>query len=142
MGEAVVVFKNEFNKNKYDEIIDSIPYLRKQATQLYSKNRFIAAQFEAYLKDNLYIDLASHSNRMAKYLGSSLEKIPQIKISRPIESNAVFAIIEKDLTEYLLTKHYFYIWDEQTNEVRWMCSFSTTENDIDEFINDIVNFYK
>ncbi len=142
MGEAVVIFKNEFNAIKYEEIIDSMPYLRKQATQLYSKNRFIAAQFDEYLKDNLYLTLADHSNKMAQYLGESLKRIPQIKITRPIESNAVFAIIEKDLTDSLLKKHYFYVWDEQTNEVRWMCSFSTTKEDIDNFITDIISYYK
>lgn len=142
MGEAVIVFKNDYNKNHYNEIINSIPYIRKQATQLYSKNRFIAAQFDAYLNNSLYIELAKASNNMAKYLGERLKEIKEIKISRPIESNAVFAIISKELTDHLLKKHYFYTWDEKINEVRWMCSFSTTKSDIDSFINDIITFYK
>lgn len=129
MGEVVVLF-NRTNPSR-------ALFLRKQMTQLYSKARFIAAQFEEYLKDGLYLELASHSNSMAKYLESSLKEIPQVKISRPVETNAVFAYITKDLYEKLSAKHLFYIWDEETMEVRWMCAFNTTKEDIDAFIKDI-----
>lgn len=132
MGEVVVLFKRVNPERAL--------FLRKQMTQLYSKARFIAAQFEEYLKDDLYLKLASHSNSMAKYLEQRLSEIPSIKISRPVETNAVFAYIDKDLYTKLSQKHTFYIWDEATMEVRWMCSFSTTKENIDEFINDIKEF--
>lgn len=129
MGEIVVLF-------------DRIPhhkalFLRKQMTQLYSKARFMAAQFERYFQDDLYLKLASHSNEMAQYLKKRLEEIPQIKISRPVDTNAVFAYISRDLYEKLSEKHMFYIWDEETMEVRWMCSFDTKKENIDDFIKDI-----
>ena len=130
IGEAVIFFKKELSED--------FLYIRKQNTQLFSKNRFIAAQFIAYLKDGLNIRLAAHSNTMAKYLESTLKEIPEIKISRPVETNAVFAIIPKYLCNELLKKHLFYVWDETTNEVRWMCSFNTTREDVDTFVNDII----
>ena len=143
MGEAVVVFNTDKeNKDKAcsnnannSQFADIVKYIRKQATQLYSKNRFIAAQFDAYLKDDLYIKLASHSNEMAKYLEEKLKDIPLITISKKVESNAVFAILPKWLTEKLQEKYYFYTWNEHTGEVRWMCSFNTRKEDIDEFID-------
>lgn len=129
MGEAVVFFNS----------IDSsrAKYLRKQMTQLYSKGRFIAAQFEEYLRNDLYLKMAAHSNLMAQYLKSELEKIPSVTITRPVETNAVFATIPRPLYEQLSKQHTFYIWDESTMEVRWMCSFNTEKNHIDQFINDI-----
>lgn len=138
VGEAVVVFYGPNQNPRNREIaMNELEYYRKQTTQLYSKNRFIAAQFEEYLKDNLYLEMASHSNAMAQYLSKRLEEIPQIRISKKTESNAVFAILPKELCDKLLEKFYFYIWDESTYEVRWMCSFATRKEDIDEFITAI-----
>ena len=136
MGEAVVVFNNSTNA------AEILPYVRKQATQLHSKSRFIAAQFEEYLKDDLYLKLANHSNSMAQYLAKELEPIECIKLSKKVESNAVFAILPLELSEELHKKHYFYVWDESINEVRWMCSFATTKEDIDNFVNDIKELLK
>jgi Threonine aldolase len=129
IGEALLLFRKEHNEN--------FLYIRKQAAQLYSKNRFIAAQFEAYLYDGLNIKMAKHSNGMAKYLEQQLAGISEVKISRPVDTNAVFAIIPPLLCEKLQHKHHFHVWDEETNEVRWMCSFNTTKEDIDLFITDI-----
>lgn len=129
IGEAVVFFRKE--------LAEDFQYIRKQRAQLFSKNRFIAAQFDAYLRDGLNIRLASHSNSMAKYLQSELAGIKDVIISRPVETNVIFAIIPADLCEKLMKKHYFYIWDEVTGEVRWMCSFNTTKKDIDNFVSDI-----
>lgn len=131
MGEIVVLFKRAATNRAL--------FLRKQMTQLYSKARFMAAQFERYFKDDMYLKMASHSNEMAKYLESKLIEIPDVKISRPVETNAVFAYISKELYEKLSEKHMFYIWDEETMEVRWMCSFETKKENIDEFIEDIKN---
>lgn len=131
MGEAVVLF------NRGEQQEKMFPYIRKQLTQLYSKSRFIAAQFDAYLKDDLYLQMAGNANAMAQYLAEELKEIPQVQITRKVESNTVFAVIPRELSQKLLQKHYFYIWDESTNEVRWMCSFNTTKQDIDLFVQDI-----
>ena len=129
IGEVLLLFRKEHNEN--------FLYIRKQAAQLYSKSRFMAAQFEAYLKDDLNIKMAGHSNAMAKYLEQQLIGISQVKITRSVDTNAVFAIIPPTLCEKLQDKHHFHIWDEATNEVRWMCSFNTTKEDIDLFVADI-----
>lgn len=137
MGEAVVVFNTNENNGNNTAFANIVKFVRKQATQLYSKSRFIAAQFNAYLTDDLYIKMASHSNDMAKYLEELLKDIPEIKISKKVESNAVFAILPAWLTAKLQEKYYFYTWDEQTGEVRWMCSFNTKRSDIEEFVAHI-----
>lgn len=131
IGEAVLFFREELSNN--------FLYIRKQGAQLFSKNRFIAAQFCAYLKDGLNIRLAQHSNRMAKYLEKRLHEVNSVTISKPVETNVVFAKLDLKLAEELMKKHYFYIWDEQTTEVRWMCSFNTTNEDIDNFVDDIIS---
>ena len=131
IGEVILI-REDLNYN-------AIPYLRKQMTQLYSKNRYIAAQFEAYFKDDLCIKLATHANDMAKYLEQKLSGIDSVKISAPVETNVVFAVIDKFVYDELRKNHYFYIWDEERMEVRWMTSFKTTPEDIDKFIEDILN---
>jgi threonine aldolase len=68
---------------------------------------------------------------------AKLKNIPEVKISRPVETNGVFAIMDKRITEKLMEKHFFYIWDDETGEVRWMCSWNTQKDDIDKFINDL-----
>ena len=76
---------------------------------------------------------------MAKYLESSLLGIPQVVVSRAVQTNAVFAILPADISSKLRERHYFYVWDEDLNEVRWMCSFNTKTEDIDLFIKDLKN---
>ncbi len=146
IGEAVVVFNTADKKesaegkavcNNNAAYAQAVKFIRKQATQLYSKNRFIAAQFNAYLTDDLYLQMASHSNAMAKYLEQLLKEIPLVSISKKVESNAVFAIMPAWLTSILQEKYYFYTWNEESGEVRWMCSFNTRKEDIDEFVSYI-----
>ncbi len=133
IGEAVVIF------NKRILASGNFKYIRKQSAQLLSKMRYIGAQFCAYLNNNLYLKLAENANGMAKYLASELENVECVKITSPVETNAVFAKMPEDKIKKLLQKHMFYIWDEEKSIVRWMCSFSTTKEDIDEFVNDIRN---
>jgi threonine aldolase len=103
--------------------------------QLASKMRFISAQFERYLSDNLWHKNAEHSNRMAKLLETKVKEIPQIKITQKVEANGVFAILpDRKLIEDLTKEYFFYDWDESRNEVRWMCSFDTREEDILNFV--------
>jgi len=108
-------------------------YLRKQGMQLSSKMRFISAQFDALLTDDLWLRNAEHSNRMAKLLERELKKIPQIKIAYPVEANGVFAVIPRRAIHKIKQRYFFYMWDDQQSMVRWMCSFDTTEDDVREF---------
>ncbi|NLB93119.1 MAG: low specificity L-threonine aldolase [Bacteroidales bacterium] len=134
MGEAVLIFNPELAVNT--------KYIRKQSMQLFSKMRFVGAQFIAYFKDDLWQKTATHANKMAKLLEGEILKIPQIKITRPVEANGVFAEIPQEIIEPLQQRFFFYIWDETKSEVRWMTSFDTEEKEIFEFtklINRLLN---
>ena len=125
LGEAVVCFHPELSRETI--------FVRKQRMQLASKMRFIAAQLTALLSDGLWLENASHANRMAKLLADKVEKIPSVKIVQPVQANAVFASLPRAAIDKLLEKYFFYTWDEDRNEVRWMTSFTTTEEDIEKF---------
>ena len=124
-GEAVIFFNKEF--------CEDFKYRRKQGMQLASKMRYIAAQFDAFMENDLWKQNAAHANDMAQKLHTAVKDIPRVQITRPVEANAVFAIIPKELIPKLQEAFFFYVWDEDTSEVRWMCSFDTTEDDIKEF---------
>jgi threonine aldolase len=125
MGEAVIFFNTELS--------EYTKYYRKQAAQLCSKMRFISAQFIPYLEKKLWIESATHANKMAKLLESEVRKIDGIEITQNVDSNGVFAIIPHDLISILQNEYFFYTWDENRNEVRWMTSFDTTEEDVMKF---------
>lgn len=126
-GEAVIFFNTD--------CVKEVKYVRKQLMQLHSKTRFITAQFSAVLKDNLWIKTAAHANQMAQQLAGEAAQIPGIKITQKVQGNEVFAIIPRDKIDILQKECFFYVWDESASEIRWVCSFDTTENDIIEFVN-------
>ena len=72
---------------------------------------------------------------MAQLLAAELAKLPQIKFTQKVESNGVFAILPKKYIPLLQKKYFFYVWNEQTSEVRFMTSFDTTEDDIRDFVS-------
>ncbi|MBC8004650.1 MAG: low specificity L-threonine aldolase [Verrucomicrobia bacterium] len=126
MGEAVVFFNPELTK--------STKYIRKQSMQLYSKMRFVSAQFLAYFENDLWKKNAAHSNRMAKLLEQEVKKIPAIQLTQEVNANGVFAIVPSQIIPQLQEKYFFYVWDEHRSEVRWMTSFDTEEEDVINFI--------
>lgn len=128
-GEAVIFADQALAKQA--------KYIRKQTTQLHSKMRFISAQFKALFNDDLWLRNAAHSNAMAQKLATALSTVPQIKITQKVESNGVFAIVPQTLIAPLQNEFFFYVWNEQTNEVRWMTSFDTTDEDIELFVETI-----
>src|SRR6185437_1150778 len=100
-----------------------------------SKMRYISAQFEALLSNNLWRENAAHANRMAQLLASELGKIPQVRITQEVEANGVFAVLPKKYIAKLQKKYFFYVWNEATSEVRFMTSFDTTQEDIVDFVS-------
>src|SRR5579863_1143903 len=124
-GEAVVFFNAALGAD--------FLYLRKQGMQLASKMRFIAAQFEALLTNDLWRRSAEHANRMARLLEVELRKIPQVRVVWKVEANGVFAQIPRAAIEKIKERYFFYPWIEEENIVRWMCSFDTTEEDVKDF---------
>lgn len=127
-GEAVVFFD--------PKMAQDFKFIRKQGMHLPSKMRFISAQFEALLSGDLWRRSAAHANRMARLLASELEKVPggKISLTQAVEANGVFATVPKQFIPELQKKYFFYVWNEAISEVRLMCSFDTTEDDIHDFI--------
>ncbi len=136
LGGEAVLFLNGLRAKDFK-------WLRKQAMQLPSKMRFVAAQFLALLTNELWLRNASHSNAMAKRLADGLYAA-EIRVAFPVESNGVFAYLRSDAIEELQRQAYFYVWDEtETLEpdgtllTRLMTSFDTTEEDVDTFVASV-----
>jgi len=128
-GEAVV-FLNAGQSAIYK-------YVRKQSMQLHSKMRYIAAQYVALLSGGLWRECAANSNAMARLLAEGVAAIPGVEVTRPVETNAVFATLAPEAVEALRERSFFYTWDEELPEVRWMCSFDTTEEDVRGFVRTV-----
>ena len=126
LGEAVVVFDRA--------LVPGMLHLRKQTLQLASKMRYIAAQFDALLEDDLWLANATHANDMARRLCDAVSGIAGVTVTRAPAANAVFAVIPAAARERLQQEFDFYEWDDATGEVRWMCSWDTTEADVDDFV--------
>jgi threonine aldolase len=124
-AEAVVFLAPEF--------ASGFEYMRKQSLQLASKMRFLSAQFEALLSDDLWLRNARRANAMAARLADAVRDLRGIEITRPVQTNAVFATLPAAATVALQDEFAFYVWDEASCEVRWMCSWDTTEEDVDGF---------
>jgi threonine aldolase len=125
-GEAVVFFDPALARD--------FEFVRKQGAQLPSKMRFITAQFNVLFTEDLWLQNATRSNRMAQMLAEKLREIPRVEITQPVESNAVFAVIPREHVAAIRERFFFYVWNEQTSDVRLMCSFDTTEEDVRELV--------
>ncbi|MFL0564731.1 threonine aldolase family protein [Microbacterium sp. 179-I 1D1 NHS] len=117
-----------------------LPYLRKLNMQLSSKMRFVSAQLIALYEDDLYLRNARHANAMAARLRAAVEagladgSISGVRFSQPTQANGIFATLPDGVADRLRESFRFYDWDASKNEVRWMCSFDTTESDVDAFV--------
>ncbi|CAG6392511.1 threonine aldolase family protein [Actinacidiphila cocklensis] len=125
LGECVVVLS--------PERVRALLHLRKLSMQLASKMRFVSVQFEALLAGDLWLRSAEHANAMARRLDAAVRGIDGVRVMRPVQANAVFALLPREVSERLQKRYRFYFWDESTGEVRWMCAFDTTEDDVDGF---------
>ena len=126
-AEAVVVLRAD--------LADGLLYARKQLGQLGSKGRYLAAQFLALLEGDLWLRNAEHANGMARRLADGVHGLPGVELTRPVQANAVFALLPREVVAPLQERFGFYVWDETTGEIRWMCSWDTTEADVDELVD-------
>jgi threonine aldolase len=129
LGEAVVFLR--------EGLADHARYLRKQSMQLASKGRFLAAGFVALLEDGLWQRSAAHANAMAALLHERVAGLPGVRVTQAVQANGVFAILDSAVTRGLQERWPFYVWDEATGEVRWLCSWDTTEQDVEAFAADV-----
>lgn len=127
LGDAVV-----FLNKKHSENFDLI---RQQSLQLVSKMRFLSAQFEAYFNKSLWLKNATHANAMAKYLATRIEGLSQVKITRKVQTNVVFATLPPSFIPRLQAVIPFHLWNPSLSEIRWMTSFDTTPEDIENLIS-------
>lgn len=128
-GEAVVILNTGLNKQ--------FRYIRKQGMQLHSKMRYIAAQFNAYLSDSLWLRNAEHANRMASMLAHKLGDIPETDIVYPVETNGVFVSLPSQTIPRLQKRFFVHVWDEHRSAVRIMTAFNTREKDIESLVSAI-----
>jgi threonine aldolase len=126
MGAEAVVFFDP-------ALAGDFKFYRKQGMQLASKMRFLAAQFEALFKNDLWLRNAQHANRLAQLLKREVSTIPKVKVVYKVEANGVFAQIPRSAIAKLQKRYFFYVWNEQQSVVRWMCSWDTTEADVRQF---------
>lgn len=126
-GEAVVFFNQKS--------VPDFKFIRKQGSHLASKMRYISAQFDALLTNDLWKKNATRANRMAQVLARELSKIANVEITQKVEANGVFAIIPRRYIPILQKEYFFYVRNEAKSEVRFMTSFDTTEEDIQKFVS-------
>ena len=115
-------------------------FARKQAGQLASKMRFVSAQFDALLTDDLWLDNARHANDMAARLAAAVSGLPAVELLRVPQANSIFARLPHAAIEPLQEWSFFWVWDEEDGVVRWMTSFATTEEDVTRFADGLRNF--
>lgn len=128
-GEAVVAFN--------PAVTEGMLTLRKQCCQLYSKMRFISAQFVAYFDNELWKRNAAHANAMGARLAEAVRNIPGVRIVYPVEANAVFAAMAPEAIERLRRHYAFGVVDPLAHVARWVCSFNTTPEEVDTFAQAI-----
>src|SRR5690606_37044497 len=114
--------------------IRHMKHLRKLSMQLASKMRFVSVQLDALLARDLWLRNARPANEMARRLAEGVRAVHGVEILCPVQANAVFARLPHEVSERLQKKFRFYFWDEAAGDVRWMCSFDTTEEDVDTFL--------
>jgi len=127
-AEAVVLFK--------PALAASFAYRRKRGGHLLSKMRFLSAQLDAYLRDDLWLRNARHANAMAGRLGAGLAAVTGVTLCHPVEANEVFARLPETMITGLLEQGFaFYRWGAEARcEVRLVTSFDTDSKDVDAFL--------
>ena len=129
MGECVIIFNKDLQREAR--------FVRKQSAQLASKMRYLSCQFIPYLENDLWLENARKANSSAYRLAEALKKYPQIRFTQKVESNQLFFTIPTEPLKKLQEKYFFYMWNEEINEARFVTSWDTTEEDIDDMIRTL-----
>jgi threonine aldolase len=130
MGAEAVLFLGGAERPEF-------AFIRKQAMQLASKMRFLSAQFVALLGTDLWRRNAENANRMARLLADRLTGIAGITLTQAVEANGVFARVPPEHIPALQERTFFYVWNPATSEVRWMMSWDTTAEDVEQFVEAV-----
>jgi threonine aldolase len=127
-AEAVVFFDKTLARE--------MPYRRKRAGHLFSKMRFLAAQFDAYLTNDLWLRHARHANEQARRLADGLAKLPGARLLHPVEANEIFIALPEPVIAGLERAGFqFYRWiEEGPGVLRLVCAFNTDPAHVSEFV--------
>lgn len=134
-AEAVIVTNASTERGK--ALAESMPFLRKTSMQLASKMRFFSAQLIALFENGaaVAIENAKNANAMASRLYDGVQAIaakhPEVIVRNKAEANAVFPELPEAVTNKVMADYRFYVWNQATGQVRWMCSWDTTQEDVD-----------
>jgi threonine aldolase len=131
-GEAIIYLR--------PELAARARFARKQGGQLPSKMRYIAAQFDALLDEQLWLTTAGQANRTAAALAERLRRVPGLELLRKPAVNSVFARLPATAIEPLQDWSFFWTWDAPDNVVRWMTSFATEPSDVIRFADGVTHF--
>jgi len=134
LGEAVVFFNKELAR-EFD-------YRCKQGGQLASKMRFLSAPWVGMLQDDAWLRHARHANAMAARLQRAIDGLPGIKIAFAVETNAVFASMPDELVQGMYQRGWKFYTNVGVEYARLMCSWDTTEEDVDAFARDLKGLAK
>jgi threonine aldolase len=129
-AELVIFFKKELSR-EFD-------YRLKQAGQLASKTRFLAAQWIGLLSNDVWLRNARHANAMASKLAGRLSTDAKIDIVLPVEANALFVRIPEQLAHGLHSRGWHFYKFIEPDVHRLMCSWATTDADIERFLGDML----
>ena len=125
-GEAVIFFNTDLAKRSL--------YVRKQSTQLYSKMRYISAQYSALLHNDLFIELGLKSNSAAKSLFEQVRDIEMLQLKSAPAVNSIYPVLEPTVSKALQDWSFFWDWDAETHQVRWMTAWDVDSADIAAFV--------
>ncbi|MCF8468866.1 MAG: hypothetical protein K9G33_15810, partial [Sneathiella sp.] len=130
MAVEAVIF---FNMEKAREL----EFRRKRGAHLFSKMRYLSAQLDAYLADDLWLRTAAHANKMAAMLAGAISSIPGARLVHPVEANIVFAKLPEGAMECLAVSNILYYpsGPRENREVRLVTSWNTTDKDIDALMD-------
>jgi threonine aldolase len=131
-GEALVFMRRDLTARA--------KFARKQAAQLASKMRFIAAQFDALLRDDLWLANAANANLMARALANEVADLGQVEIVQPVQANSVFTRLPAGIVPDLQEWSFFWTWGAVPGLVRWMTSFATRDQDVARFVEGVRYF--
>ena len=130
-AEAIIFFNKD--------LVGNIAFLMKRAGHLLSKMRFVSAQLDAYISNDVWLRNARHANKMGKRLSEGLNDHSEIKLTYPTEANEVFAKLPRNMIEYLNSEGYEMNEEELDGKsIRLVAAWNTKDSDVDQLL-EIIN---
>ena len=131
-AEAIIFFKKD--------LVGNVAFLMKRAGHLLSKMRFVSAQLDAYISNDVWLRNAKHANKMGKRLSDGLKEHSDINLAYPTEANEVFATFPRNKIDHLNSEGYQINEDEWDGKaVRLVAAWNTQDTDVDHLLNSLKN---